>query len=223
MSRITLLNFHKNPFLGIFGKANDDWLILARGVPREAIKRAKEALDVDVVEVTIGGTSLVGSLLVLNSRGIVVSNIVYDDELKLLEDTGLEVAIVPGKENAIGNVALVDDKAALVDPELDDETVEVLNDVLKVKVYRGTIGDSGLVGMSAVINKYGILCHPDLSDDEEKLLKEVFGEEREINIGTVNRGTPFVGSGIITNSKGVIVGDKSTGVELMRIESTLLP
>ena len=223
MSRITLLNFHKNPFLGIFGKANDDWLILARGVPKEAIKRAKEALDVDVVEVTIGGTSLVGSLLVLNSRGIVVSNIVYDDELKLLEDTGLEVAIVPGKENAIGNVALVDDKAALVDPELDDETVEVLNDVLKVKVYRGTIGDSGLVGMSAVINKYGILCHPDLSDDEEKLLKEVFGEEREINIGTVNRGTPFVGAGIITNSKGVIVGDKSTGVELMRIESTLLP
>jgi len=223
MSRITLLNFHKNPFLGIFGKANDDWLILARGVPKEAIKRAKEALDVDVVEVTIGGTSLVGSLLVLNSRGIVVSNIVYDDELKLLEDTGLEVAIVPGKENAIGNVALVDDKAALVDPELDDETVEVLNDVLKVKVYRGTIGDSGLVGMSAIINKYGILCHPDLSDDEEKLLKEVFGEEREINIGTVNRGTPFVGAGIITNSKGVIVGDKSTGVELMRIESTLLP
>ncbi|MCD6503660.1 MAG: translation initiation factor IF-6 [Thermoplasmata archaeon] len=223
MGKITLLNFHKNPFLGIFGKANDEWLIVARGVPLETIKKAKEALDVDVIEITIGGTSLVGSLLVLNSKGIVVSNIIYEDELKILEEIGLEVAVAPGKENAVGNVVLVDDKAALVDPELDEETVNVLEDVLKVKVYRGTIGDSGLVGMSAVINKYGILCHPDLSDNEEKLLKEIFGEDRTIDVGTVNRGTPFVGSGIIANSKGVIVGDRSTGVELMRIESTLLP
>lgn len=223
MGKLELLNFHKNPFLGIFGKANDDWLIVARGIPKEALRRAKEALEVEVIETTIGDTSLIGSLLVLNSRGIVVSNIAYESEIKILKETGLEVAIAPGKENAIGNVALVNDNAALVDPNLDEETIEVLEDVLKVKVYKGTIGDSGLVGMSAVINKYGILCHPDLTDEEEKLLREIFGEEREINIGTVNRGTPFVGSGIIANSKGVIVGDKSTGVELMRIESTLLP
>ena len=223
MAGISLLNFHKNPFLGILGRANDDWLIVAKGVPKEALKKAKETLEVDVIETTIGGTSLIGSLLIINSRAIVVSNIVYEDELKLLKETGLEVEVAPGKENAVGNLVLVDDVAAIVDPELDEETVKLIEDVMKVKVYRSTIGDSGLTGMCAVVNKYGVLCHPDLSDEEEEILKKAFGEDRDINIGTVNKGTPFVGSGIIANSKGVIVGDKSTGVELMRIESTLLP
>ncbi len=223
MAGISLLNFHKNPFLGILGRANDDWLIVAKGVPKEALRRAKETLEVDVIETTIGGTSLIGSLLIINSHGIIVSNIAYEDELKLLKETGLEVEVVPGKENAVGNLVLIDDVAAIVDPELEDETVRLIEEVMKVKVYRGTIGDSGLTGMSAVVNKYGVLCHPDLSDKEEEILKIAFGKDRDINIGTVNKGTPFVGSGIIANSKGVIVGDKSTGVELMRIETTLLP
>jgi len=223
MAGVSLLNFHKNPFLGILGRANDDWLIVAKGVPKEALRKAKETLEVDVIETTIGGTSLIGSLLIINSNGIIVSNIAYEDELKLLKETGLEVEVVPGKENAVGNLVLIDDVAAIVDPELEDETVRLIEEVMKVKVYRGTIGDSGLTGMSAVVNKYGVLCHPDLSDKEEEILKIAFGEDRDINIGTVNKGTPFVGSGIIANSKGVIVGDRSTGVELMRIETTLLP
>ncbi len=222
MAGIYLMDFHKNPFIGIFGKANEDWLIFAKGLPKSTKKRAREYLEVEVIETTIGGTSLIGSLLVLNSRGIVVSNIVTDDEVKELEETGLEVVIAPGLENAVGNVVIMDDRSALVDPELDQETVEVLEEVLKVKVYRGTIGESGLIGMCAVMNDKGILVHPDLSDEEKKLLEEAF-PNREIMVGTVNRGVPFVGSGIIANSKGALVGNKSTGVEIMRIEGTLFP
>ncbi len=222
MSGIYLMDFHKNPFIGIFGRANDDWLIFAKGLPKNTKKKAKEYLEVEVLETTVGGTSLIGSLLAMNSRGIVVSNIVTEEELKELKETGLEVVVAPGLENAVGNLVIMDDKSALVDPELDEETVEVMQEVLKVKVYRGTIGESGLIGMCAVINDKGILTHPDLSDDEKKILEKIF-PGREIMVGTVNRGVPFVGSGIIVNSKGALVGNKSTGVEVMRIEGTLFP
>ena len=40
-------------------------------------------------------------------------------------------------------------------------------------------------------------------------------------IGTINHGVPFIGSGLVANSKGALVGDLTTGIELGRIEEAL--
>ena len=39
--------------------------------------------------------------------------------------------------------------------------------------------------------------------------------------GSVNMGNPYVRSGIISNSKGCVIGGETSGVEVMRIDSTL--
>ena len=39
--------------------------------------------------------------------------------------------------------------------------------------------------------------------------------------GTVNHGVPLIGSGLIANSYGAIVGNITTGIELGRIEEAL--
>jgi translation initiation factor 6 len=41
------------------------------------------------------------------------------------------------------------------------------------------------------------------------------------DIGTINYGGPLVGSGLIANHEGYVVGERTTGPELGRIEATL--
>jgi translation initiation factor 6 len=40
-------------------------------------------------------------------------------------------------------------------------------------------------------------------------------------IGTINHGVPLIGSGLVANTKGAIVGNLTTGIELGRIDEAL--
>jgi len=40
-------------------------------------------------------------------------------------------------------------------------------------------------------------------------------------VGTVNRGISLIRSGIVANNKGAVVGDSTTGFEMMRITEVL--
>ncbi|OYV09323.1 MAG: translation initiation factor 6 [Methanosaeta sp. NSP1] len=42
-----------------------------------------------------------------------------------------------------------------------------------------------------------------------------------IDVGTVNMGSPLVGSGLLANSKGYLAGFETSGPELGRIEDAL--
>lgn len=42
-----------------------------------------------------------------------------------------------------------------------------------------------------------------------------------VSIGTVNHGVPYVGAGMVANGKGAIMGSKTTGIEMGRIEDAL--
>ena len=75
------------------------------------------------------------------------------------------------------------------------------------------------VGMAAVVTNKGLLCHPKVTDSEKKMLEDVF--DVEVMIGTVNHGFPLIGSGLVANTKGAIIGDQTTGIEMGRIEEAL--
>jgi len=51
------------------------------------------------------------------------------------------------------------------------------------------------------------------------VLEELF--ELPVDVGTVNLGSPLVGSGLLANSYGYLAGDETTGPELGRIEDAL--
>jgi translation initiation factor 6 len=107
----------------------------------------------------------------------------------------------------------------MVHPDIKDVSIEEIRDVLRVPVYRGTIASLKTVGMTAVVTNKGLLCHPKVADEEKQHLEKVFGVN--VMIGTVNHGSPVIGSGLVANSKGALIGNLTTGIEMGRIEEAL--
>jgi translation initiation factor 6 len=149
----------------------------------------------------------------------VVCDFIDEDALKIINNHGLDVCIISDKINAAGNDILVNDTGALVHPDIQDRTIKEIEKILRVRVYRGTIGTLKTVGMAAVVTNRGLLCHPKTTDQEKRILEKVFSVD--VMIGTVNHGSPVIGSGIVANTKGAIIGNLTTGIEMGRIEEAL--
>jgi translation initiation factor 6 len=119
----------------------------------------------------------------------------------------------------VGNVILTNDTVALVHPRLSAKTVELVEQTLDVKVYKGTIGGLNTVGMAAVATNKGILAHRNASKEELEFLEDIF--ELPAEIGSVNFGVPLIGAALLANTKGYAAGAETTGAELGRIEDAL--
>ncbi len=214
------VDFNGNPHVGVYCKANDSVAFIQPHLQKKDLKTIEEALEVKVVELTIGGSSIVGSLMAMNSNGIVVTDFIEEEEIAIIEKNFEgEILIIDDKYNAAGNNILANDYGAIVHPMLKDETVKKIEETLQVKARKATIASLNTVGMAAVATNRGVLCHPKAEEEEKKMLEEVLGVE--VKIGTVNHGVPYVGAGLVANSHGAITGINTTGIELNRIEDAL--
>ena len=216
---LEILDFNENPNLGVYCRANNDIAFICKGLSKKVKNRIELVLDVKLVELSIADATIIGSLLTFNSKGAVVTDFVDEDAIKIIKDQGLEVCIITDKLNAAGNDILVNDNGALVHPDLKDSSIDDIKQTLKVPVHRGTISELKTVGMAAVVTNKGLLCHPKVTDEEKNVLKDVFNVN--VMIGTVNHGSPVIGSGLVANSKGAIIGNLTTGIEMGRIEEAL--
>lgn len=73
---------------------------------------------------------------------------------------GIKVQRVEERLSALGNVIACNDYIALVHPDLDRETEEIIGDTLKVEVVRHHIANNVLVGTYSVLSNQGGLVHP---------------------------------------------------------------
>jgi len=204
--------------LGVFARCTEKIVLLPPEVGPEAIEALESGLKVAAIQTMVGGSSVLGSLISANSQGFVVTQHASEDELKRLSEHG-KVARLPGKINAAGNIVLANDSAALVHPGLSARACEAISETLGVEVVKGTIGGLKTVGMTAVATNKGLLVHPRTSEAEIAVLEDLFN--LPIDVGTINLGSPLVGSGLLANSKGYMAGDETTGPELGRIEDAL--
>jgi translation initiation factor 6 len=212
------LNISGSPVLGVFAACTDELVFVPTNTPPETIKDLEESLGVVAVGSSVGGSSIVGSLLRGNCRSVVVAGLIYDKELRALRKH-TKAAKLTGELNAAGNLILANDTAAIVHPDLNDKSVGIIKKALDVDVKRGTIGGLKTVGMAGIATNKGVLVHPKSTSSEIGVIEELF--HLPVDIGTVNFGSPLVGSGILANSKGYVVGEDTTGPEISRIEDTL--
>ena len=204
--------------LGVYAKASDDLAIAAAGSEASFLKDLSEALGVETVAITAGGARVVGSLVAMNSHGIAVSNMAEDEELADLKSR-FPILRLPDEINAAGNNILVNDHGAIVTPDAEPRTVKKIADVFGVEAVAATIAGCSTVGSVCVCTNKGCLCAIDASDEDVELLQDVL--KVEVTRTTVNHGAQFLGAGIVANSKGALVGDETTPIEMGRIEDGL--
>jgi len=181
-------------------------------------EQIEEALCVRVMQTSIAGSFVVGSLACGNCSGFVVSRYAYEEETRSLQELG-NVQAIPDVMTAVGNIILANDTAAVVHPNLPDRAVKTIEDALRVDVRRATIAGLKTVGMAGIATNKGVLVHPRVSDAEISILEDVFN--LPVDIGTVNFGSPLIGSGLLANSAGYLAGADTTGPELGRVEDAL--
>jgi translation initiation factor 6 len=214
---IRTVDIYDTPMIGVLAACTDEVVLIPPLTKPETCAILEDTLNVRVVETLINGSVVIGALSRGNSNGFLVSYGTDTNELQKL--TGIQVEILPDKLNAVGNIVLANDSAALVHPELSDRAIETIAGTLKVEVYRGTIAGIKNVGMAGVVTSRGLLVHPKVTLSERETLEEIF--ELPVNIGTTNFGTQMLGSGLLANSKSYLAGSETTGPELGRIEEAL--
>ena len=205
-----------NPYVGVFCATNDELLIVAPDVPRAAIKHIEGALGTSHVVTSVAHSTVVGSLVAMNSKGILASPFIEDPEIDAIGDA---VYPLPHRLSAVGNNVLCNDYGAVVHPGYDDETIDFMREVLGVPVIRGTVAGIRTVGAVAVATNKGVLCHPHARPGEMDALKATL--RAPVMITTANYGAAQVGACIVANSHGAVVGARTTPIELGRIEEGL--
>jgi len=100
--------------------------------------------------------------------------------------------------SALGNVVACNDYVALVHPDIDRETEEIIADVLKVEVFRQTVADNVLVGSYCRITNQGGLVHPKTTIEDQDELSSLL--QVPIAAGTINRGSDVIGAGVVGES-----------------------
>jgi translation initiation factor 6 len=212
--------FSGSSYVGVFARATDECVLVRPDVDDALAEDFGAELDVPAVQTTVGGSGTVGALATGNSNGLLVSARISERERERITDAvDVPVAELPGRINAAGNVVLANDTGAYVHPDLSREAVQAVKDGLDVPVQRGDLADVQTVGTAAVATNRGVLCHPKASDAELDQLEEALGVPADI--GTINYGAPLVGSGLVANDAGYVVGEDTSGPELGRIDAAL--
>ena len=222
---MTLLqrDLFNSPYSGVFCATNDSLTFIPPGIPSDDMEAISEALGTRIEVVTIGGSSVLGTLIAMNSKGILVSNLITTMESDKIEaiasDIGLNFGVLSERSNAIGNNFLINDSGGFCNERLTSRSKTSAEEVLEIKIESRSLNRMDTLGMIGCVTNKGGLCHPEISDEEKGIMEKVL--EVPVMEGTVNFGMPLVGAGVISSTNGAVCGRQSTGVELGRVEEAL--
>lgn len=212
-----------SPYVGVFCAVSEAVALLPPGIPADDREAIAEALGAPVVEATVGGSRVLGTLIALNSQGLLVSNLATDRERNALaaiaEGHGLRFGVLEERANAAGNNLLANDSGGICSPRLSPAARSAAEKTLGVELRPQTLAGMENVGMLACVTPRGGVCHPEILDEERQALGQRLGVE--IMECTANFGMPLVGAGVVATATGAVCGRASTGIELGRMEEAL--
>jgi translation initiation factor 6 len=151
---------------------------------------------------------------------LLVPSTTTDQELQHLRNSlpdPVAIQRIDERLSALGNVVACNDYVALVHPDIDRETEELIADVLKVEVFRQTIAEHVLVGSYCALTNNGGLVHPRTSVQDQDELASLL--QVPLVAGTVNRGSDVIGAGLVVNDWAAFTGLDTTATEMSVIEA----
>ena len=209
------ITFAGDPNIGVFARVLGDIAIVPPESTEEFKTAVRDALEVTLVETTIQGSSIIGSLVAGNSRGVVVSGLATEEEIDLLAEHR-EVLLLNESMNAAGNVIMANDTFAAVHEDMPTDLAKAIGEFLEVEVIHLTLGGVKTVGMAGVATNKGVIVHPRATERQIAMLEEI--AKVPVGTGSINMGGALVGTGLLVNERGYLAGNATSGFELGRIE-----
>ncbi|KAN0134526.1 translation initiation factor 6 [Lactarius tabidus] len=175
----TRLQFENSSDIGVFSKLTNAYCLVAIQGSTNFYSAFEAELSevIPVVHTSIGGTRIIGRLTAGNRHWLLVPSTTTDQELQHIRNAlpdAVSLQLVEERLSALGNVIACNDHVALVHPDVDRETEEIIADVLK-----------------------GGLVHPKTSVQDQDELSSLL--QILLVAGTVNRGSDAIGAGLVVN------------------------
>jgi len=218
----TRAQYENNNEVGVFAKLTNAYCLVAIGGSENfySVFESELADHIPVIHTSIAGVRIIGRLTTGNKNGLLVPSTTTDQELQHIKNSlpdKVKVQRVDEKLSALGNCIACNDHVALVHPDIDQDTEEIIADILGVEVFRQSVAKNVLVGSFCALSNQGALVHPKTSVEEQKELSALL--QVPVTAGTVNRGSDVVGAGMVVNDWTAFCGLDTTSTELAVIES----
>ena len=215
-------NFENSNEIGVFAKLTNTYCLCSTGGSENfySVFEKELGVHIPVVHASIGQAKIVGRLTAGNKNGLLVPMMTTDMELQVIRNSlpdAVKIQRVEERLSALGNVIACNDHVALIHPELDKNTEEIIQDVLGVETYRTTIAGNALVGSYCVLSNNGGLIHPMCGVAELDELSTLL--QIPLCAGTVNRGSDVVGAGMCVNDWAAFTGHDTTATEISVIDA----
>eukprot|EP01127_Copromyxa_protea_P010174 TRINITY_DN2454_c0_g1_i1.p1 TRINITY_DN2454_c0_g1~~TRINITY_DN2454_c0_g1_i1.p1 ORF type:complete len:244 (-),score=51.90 TRINITY_DN2454_c0_g1_i1:166-897(-) len=213
--------FENSSEIGVFSKLTNSYCILALGGSEHYKVFENELADhIPVIYTSLASTRIVGRMCSGNKNGLLLPNTTTDQEMMHLRNSLPDEVVVQRVEerlSALGNVIACNDYVALIHPDLDRETEEIIADTLGVEVFRQTVAGNVLVGSYCVLSNQGGMVHPATSVEDLNELSSLL--QIPLVAGTVNRGSEVLGAGCVVNDWSCFCGIDTTATEIAVAES----
>ncbi|KAF0543006.1 eukaryotic translation initiation factor 6 [Gigaspora margarita] len=214
--------FENSNEIGVFSRLTNSYCLVAIGGSENFYSVFESELNdiVPVIHTSIAGTRIIGRLTAGNKKGLLVPNTTTDQELQHLRNSlpdSVQIQRIEERLSALGNVIACNDYVALVHPDIDRETQEIIRDVLDVEVFTQTIAGNVLVGSYCAISNQGGLVHPRTTIQDQDELSSLL--QVPLVAGTINRGSDVIGAGLVVNDWCAFSGLDTTATELSVVES----
>ncbi|GIY92514.1 eukaryotic translation initiation factor 6 [Caerostris extrusa] len=216
------VQFENNNEIGCFSKLTNSYCLVGIGGSENfySIFEGELSDTIPVIHTSIAGCRIIGRMCVGNRHGLLVPQSTTDQELQHIRNSlpeSVKIKRVEERHSALGNVVACNDYVALTHPDLDKTTEEILEDTLKVEIFRQSIANNVLVGSYCALSNQGGLVHPNTTVEDQHELSSLL--QVPIVAGTVNRGSDVVGSGMVVNDWSAFCGLDTTSTELSVIEN----
>jgi translation initiation factor 6 len=217
---IARTDFEGDSNVGAFGIATDRFVFVSSNMSEKSLDVLEKAFNLPLVQATVATLDAIGLVSVATSNGILVPYTVSDDELAELKNASdIRVDWLDDKMTALGNIIIANDNGAMCHPDFDFKARQKISDTLGVEVVPGSLAKLPIVGANAIATNQGAIVHPMATNGEIELLAQLL--KVHVEVGTVNRGSPYTSLGVLANIDSMIAGTETTGVELAHISQVL--
>lgn len=203
-------------YVGLFTVCNDTLAFVPKGLDKKEKDLIEKTLDVKVVETKIYESSLLAVFSKMNNKEIILPSYANSTEIENIEKE-IKVKIID-TDHALGNLIELNDTSIILSQTLNFEEVKEFSK-LKLNLLQTNIAKNDTVGSSLLLTNKSFLINPNASDEEIKLIQDL--TKFKGGASTSNTGDILVRNSILANKNGIIVGDRTTGHEMNRIEEAL--